>query len=265
VKQDPIVQADNITVRYGENTVLKDVSAMFMPSDITAILGISGCGKTTLLKALLGLIKPVSGTVRLFGQLMTDQDDPACVEMLKKAGVLFQNGALLGSMSITENVALPLSMHTTLPQEVINEMARIKLSQGGLSDAGRVFPSELSGGMRKRAALARALVLEPPLLFCDEPSAGLDPVTSAGLDELLLKLRESLGITIIVVTHELLSIERIANSILFLHEGSVLFSGTMDDARKSENDSIHNFFTRQEPSRAESGNADNNFIVENLV
>ena len=240
-----IVQAENITVRYGEHTVLNSVSVEFMSSDITVILGTSGCGKTTLLKTLIGLLKPDSGEVRLFGQKIVDQDDPSSVEILKKIGVLFQNGALLGSLNINENVALPLRMHTKLSYAVINEKVKTKLLEVGLPDAGKLYPSELSGGMRKRAALARALALEPKILFCDEPSAGLDPVTSAGLDELLLKLRESLGISIIAVTNELLSIEKIADSVLFLHEGSVLFSGTLDAARKLDSGPVNDFFLRK--------------------
>jgi len=243
--EDPIVQAENITVKYGERTVLNSVSVDFMPSNITVILGTSGCGKTTLLKTLLGLLKPVSGVVRLFGQQIIDQEDPSSVEILKKIGVLFQNGALLSSLNINENVALPLRMHTKLSNDVINEKVQIKLSEVGLPEAGKLFPSELSGGMRKRAALARALALEPKILFCDEPSAGLDPVTSAGLDVLLLSLRESLGISIIAVTHELLSIEKIADSVLFLHKGSVLFSGTLDAARKLETGPVEDFFLRR--------------------
>ncbi|OGJ85785.1 MAG: ABC transporter ATP-binding protein [Candidatus Raymondbacteria bacterium RifOxyA12_full_50_37] len=263
--QQPIVEAENVTVRYGEHVVLKAVSAAFMPSRITAILGTSGCGKTTLLKTLLGLITPVSGVVRLFGHTLADQDSPASVDMLKKAGTLFQNGALLGSLNIAENVALPLAMHTALPRDVIDEMVHIKLSQVGIPNAAYLFPSELSGGMRKRAALARALALEPPLLFCDEPSAGLDPVTSAGLDDLLLTLRESLGITIVVVTHELLSIERIADSILFLHEGSVLYSGVQDQARKAPDGPMHDFFARRELAAPEAVDETSDFIVENVA
>ncbi|OGS37650.1 MAG: ABC transporter ATP-binding protein [Elusimicrobia bacterium RIFOXYB2_FULL_49_7] len=261
----PIVEADHITVHYGQHTVLNEVSAEFMPSQITVILGTSGCGKTTLLKTLVGLLTPVSGRVRLFGQPLADQDAPATRDMLKKTGMLFQNGALLGSLTVAENVALPLTLHSALHHDIIDEIVRIKLSQVGMPQAANLYPSELSGGMRKRAALARALALEPPLLFCDEPSAGLDPVTSAGLDELLLKLRESLGITIIVVTHELLSIQRIADSILFLHKGSVLYSGTLEKAREAQTGPIHDFFARHESATPESINDAGNFIVENIL
>ncbi len=265
MENQPVVEADKITVSYGDHIVLKSVSAKFNRSDITVILGTSGCGKTTLLKTLVGLIRPVSGVVHLFGHPLTDQDDPESIEMLKKAGVLFQNGALLGSLTVAENTALPLTMHTGLPSEIIDEMVRIKLSRVGLPNAGHLYPSELSGGMRKRAALARALALDPPLLLCDEPSAGLDPVTSAGLDELLLGLRESLGITIIVVTHELSSIERIADSILFVEKGVVLYSGPLLKACELQTGPVHDFFSRSEPHPPESISPDGNFIVENII
>jgi phospholipid/cholesterol/gamma-HCH transport system ATP-binding protein len=166
--------------------------------------------------------------------------------LLRRVGVLFQNGALLGSLTTAENVALPLEMHTELPQPVITEIVQHRLAQVGLPHAANLLPSELSGGMRKRAALARALALEPPLVFCDEPSAGLDPVTSAGLDELLLSLRETLGITLVVVTHELASIERIADNIVFLHRGAVLFDGPYAQARSIPEGPVRDFFDRKE-------------------
>lgn len=193
--QAPIAEAERLCVKYGERTVLNDISTAFSPSKIHVILGTSGCGKTTLLKALIGLLKPSAGHVRLFGSEVLDNDSDSTVQLLRKVGVLFQNGALLGSLTTADNVALPLDMHTDLPKAIKQEIVAHRLAQVGLPHAAHLYPSELSGGMRKRAALARALVLEPPLVFCDEPSAGLDPVTSAGLDELLLSLKQTLGIT----------------------------------------------------------------------
>jgi phospholipid/cholesterol/gamma-HCH transport system ATP-binding protein len=246
MRSKKIVEVNNLVVRYGHKVILNDISASFNESEIKVILGTSGCGKTTLLKTIVGLLKPSAGKVFLFGTEILDQDDVQTVDALKKIGILFQNGALLGSLTVAENVALPLQMHTDLSDNLIREIVLMKLSQVDLPHAAQLYPGELSGGMRKRAALARALVLDPPLLFCDEPSAGLDPVTSAGLDDLLLRLRKMLGITIVVVTHELMSIRKIADSIIFLHNGTVLFDGNAEDGQKVGTGPLGEFFARQE-------------------
>ncbi len=261
----PTAEVRDLVVKYGDNTVLSNVTATFASSEIRVILGTSGCGKTTLLKSMIGLLRPASGTVRLFGQTLGDIDAPETVVLLRRIGVLFQNGAMLGSLTTAENVALPLDMHTSLPASIIKDIVQNKLAQVGLPKAGHLYPSELSGGMRKRAALARALALEPPLVFCDEPSAGLDPVTSAGLDELLLSLRESLGITLVVVTHELASIDRIADNIVFLHKGSVLFEGKLSEAKEQRSGAIFDFFRRRERGEAEAEQKNDYFTVENTI
>jgi phospholipid/cholesterol/gamma-HCH transport system ATP-binding protein len=258
----PVAVAKNLTVQYGDRRILADISSTVLSSEIRVILGASGCGKTTLLKAMIGLLKPAAGKVWLFDTEITDQDDPATMAVLKKVGVLFQNGALLGSLTVEDNVMLPLQMHTRLGDRLMREIVAYKLAQVNLPDAGPLYPSELSGGMRKRAALARALALDPPLVFCDEPSAGLDPVTSAGLDELLLELRASLGITIVVVTHELRSIERIADNISFLHGGSLMFEGPLREARALEGGPVHAFFSRQESGALQAAGAPVDFFVE---
>jgi phospholipid/cholesterol/gamma-HCH transport system ATP-binding protein len=257
-----IAVVKDLTVRYGARTVLSNISTTLTAGEIRVILGTSGCGKTTLLKAMIGLNKPATGSVRLFGVEIREQDDPATIDVLKKVGVLFQNGALLGSLTVQENVSLPLQMHTTLSEAVIKEIVAYKLDQVHLPDTGPLYPSELSGGMRKRVALARALALDPPLVFCDEPSAGLDPVTSAGLDELLLSLRKSLGITLVMVTHELASIESIADNISFLSQGSLLFDGPLAEARTIASGPVHDFFLRQESGSKGRAETTLDFFVE---
>jgi phospholipid/cholesterol/gamma-HCH transport system ATP-binding protein len=261
----PVIEVENLIVKYGERVVLNNITTRIAASEIRVILGTSGCGKTTLLKTMVGLLEPEQGTVKLFGKEIRDADSPETVQVLKNVGVLFQNGALLGSLTVGENVALPLQMHTVLPKEVMREIVRLKLTQVDLPGVYNLMPQELSGGMRKRAALARALVLDPPLVFCDEPSAGLDPVTSAGLDELLLRLRDDLGITILVVTHELSSIRAIADNVVFLHEGEVLFDGSLAEVLAIGSGPVFDFFNRRENHEKAFTHAVMNFTVENVL
>lgn len=266
IKPDaPVIEVENLIVKYGEHVVLNNISTRIAASEIRVILGTSGCGKTTLLKTLVGLLEPEQGSVKLFGKEIRDADSPETADVLKHVGVLFQNGALLGSLTVGENVALPLQMHTSLPKGVMREIVQLKLTQVDLPGAYDMMPQELSGGMRKRAALARALVLDPPLVFCDEPSAGLDPVTSAGLDELLLRLREDLGITILVVTHELSSIRTIADNVVFLQNGTVLFDGSLTDVLAIKSGPVFDFFNRQEHHEKVFTHAAMNFVVENVL
>jgi len=221
---------------------LDDISVDIFPGEITVILGSSGCGKTTLLKNILRLVEPVSGSVKFWGEEILDLDDIQMEKILRKLGVLFQSGALLNSISVYENISIPLELHTKLPRPLIDRIIQVKLNLVNLNEALYKYPSELSGGMKKRAALARAIALDPQILFCDEPSAGLDPLTAASLDELILSLKKQLKMTIVVVTHELASIHRIADKIIFLEEGKMLFNGTLEEAKKAGIPQIDTFF-----------------------
>jgi len=232
---EPVISIRNLIAKYGDLTVLDDISVDIFPGEITVILGSSGCGKTTLLKNILRLVEPVSGSVKFWGEEILDLDDVQMEKILRKLGVLFQSGALLNSISVYENISIPLELHTKLPRPLIDRIIQVKLNLVNLNEALYKYPSELSGGMKKRAALARAIALDPQILFCDEPSAGLDPLTAASLDELILSLKKQLKMTIVVVTHELASIHRIADKIIFLEEGKMLFNGTLEEAKKSWN------------------------------
>jgi phospholipid/cholesterol/gamma-HCH transport system ATP-binding protein len=211
-----VMSVRGLIAKYGEHTVLQGVDLEVRRGEIRVILGGSGGGKSTLLKNCIGLVHPAGGEVRILGEDLTALEGQARASLLNRVGVLFQNGALLGSLTIRENVALPIREHTDLEPDVIEELVRLKLAQVELSHAEFLLPSELSGGMRKRAALARAMALDPEILFCDEPSAGLDPLTSAELDELLMRMRDRFGMAIVVVTHELHSIETIADTAIML-------------------------------------------------
>jgi len=239
---DSIIKVRNLTAKYKDKTILDNISVDFFPNEITVILGKSGCGKTTLLKNIIRLYQPTEGTVEIFGEDVTLMEENEFNVILKKIGVLFQNGALLNSISVAENISIPLEQHTDLPRPIINHMIRSKLNLVELGHAFDLSPSQLSGGMRKRAALARAIALDPQILFGDEPSAGLDPVTASALDDLLLKLRDILKMSMVIVTHELASIQRIADRIIFLDEGKVLFQGKLSDAKKSVFPAVKAFF-----------------------
>ena len=240
-----ILEVENLHAWYGSQHVLDGVNFSVSPGEIVVVLGTSGCGKTTLLKNIIRLYKPRIGSIRLLGHEMAELEDENIEEVLKNVGVMYQYGALLNSLTVGENVALPLEMHTSLSPELRREIAELKLRQVELVNVYDKYPKELSGGMQKRVAVARAIVMDPNIIFCDEPSAGLDPVTALGLDNLLITLNETLGMTIVVVTHELESIKRIAHRITYLDEGKVLFSGTLDEAFESNIPQIQQFFLQE--------------------
>jgi len=242
IPNEPLARVTNLTAAYQDRVVLENVSLDVIPGEILVILGTSGCGKTTLLKHFIGLMKPAEGNVELFGEDWWLLDEPERESIIQRIGVLFQNGALLGSRSMGANVAVPLEQHTNLPDTVIDRVVKMKLRKVGLRGMEKLLPSELSGGMRKRAALARAMALDPPLIFCDEPSAGLDPATTYNLDRLLLDLRDNLGLTMVVVTHETASIRRIADRIAFLDEGKLIFTGPLEDALTTDIEPVSEFF-----------------------
>lgn len=244
-----VVEVTNLVTHYGVRKILDGVDMVVRRGEIMAIMGGSGSGKSTLLRHLLGLKKPTAGAVRVLGKDLASISHKELYALRREMGVAFQGGALFGSMSVGDNVSLPLREHTQLDENTIRIMARIKLEIMNLAGFEDLMPSELSGGMIKRAALARAVVMDPKLLFFDEPSAGLDPVVAAELDELILKLRNALNITVVVVTHELGSAFKIADRITMLDEGKVIFSGTVDDIRMSPNERVQDMIHRRPRSQ----------------
>jgi phospholipid/cholesterol/gamma-HCH transport system ATP-binding protein len=219
---DPVIIVDQLVKRFGSQTVLDGVNLSIMPGETMVIMGGSGSGKSTLLRHLIGSLRPEGGSVHLFGQELGSLDEEGLNGVRKQFGILFQSGALFNSLTIGENVALPLQEHTDLESNIIDFMVKIKLEQVGLREAANKYPAQISGGMKKRAGLARALALDPKILFYDEPSAGLDPVTSAEIDRLILDLTKKLGVTSVVVTHEMDSAFVIADRMAMLDRGRML-------------------------------------------
>jgi phospholipid/cholesterol/gamma-HCH transport system ATP-binding protein len=245
----PAIGVEDLECRYGDTVILSGVSFAVQEGELFFVIGGSGCGKSTLLRHLIGLKKPARGTVRYFGQNFTNEDLAARRNLLKTFGVLYQNAALWSSMTLRENVALPLEQYTELNRRERDEIVTLKLAQVGLAGYEEFYPSELSGGMRKRAGLARALALDPRIVFFDEPSAGLDPVTSRKLDELVLQIRETLGTTMVIVSHELASIFALADRVIMLdHEArGIIAEGRPRELADTSNDPrVREFLTRAE-------------------
>ena len=241
---DLAIDVRNLVTHYGTRKILDGISFQARQGEIMVIMGGSGSGKSTLLRHLLGLHQPTSGSIKLLGQDITRLNADQMYELRKNMGVAFQGGALFNSMTVGENVELPLREHTELDENTMRIMSRMKLEVVNLAGFENLMPSELSGGMIKRAALARAIVMDPRLLFFDEPSAGLDPVVSAELDELILMLRDAMNMTIVVVTHELDSAFKIADRITVLDQGRILMSDTVAAVRASDNERICSLLNR---------------------
>jgi len=216
IEVGPRIEVDGLTMAFDGFVVQRNVSFTVPEGQIFAIMGASGCGKSTLRKHMIGLVEPAAGDIRYDGESFTSSGPERRSEMSRRFGVLFQSGALWSSMTLAENVSVPLSQYTKLRPAEIDELVSLKLALVGLAGFEEFYPSEISGGMRKRAGLARAIALDPDILFFDEPSAGLDPLSSRRLDDLILELRDSLGATVVIVSHELASIFAIANNSVFL-------------------------------------------------
>lgn len=241
----PLIEVDHLVAHYGTRLILDDISFTVQQGEILVVLGGSGSGKSTLLKHMIGLLRPTAGAVRYRGLDLVQTEEDERGTLLRHVGVSFQSGGLFNSLTVTENVALPLREHGGLDEATIQALVRMKLSLVGLADAGQLMPAELSGGMKKRAGVARALALDPEILFFDEPSAGLDPILGAGLDQMILSLRRLLGLTLIVITHELASIRTVADRALMLDRGKIIFLGTMAEVDESPHPRVRQFFQRQ--------------------
>jgi phospholipid/cholesterol/gamma-HCH transport system ATP-binding protein len=248
----PAISVRNLRVKYGEREILHGINFEIAAGETLVILGGSGSGKSTLLRTLVGLELPSGGEIWVRGKNFAAMSDAERDELLKKMGMSFQGGALFGSMSVADNVALPLREHTELDESTIEIIVRLKLDQVGLSGFDNYMPAQLSGGMKKRAAIARALAMDPEILFFDEPSAGLDPIIAAGIDELILKLKKAFRITIVVVTHELASAFLIGDRMILLDKGVIVANGTPQELQASKQPRVRQFLDRiPEPELSE--------------
>ena len=242
---EPIIEVEELVTHYGERQILNGVTLTVNEGEVLVIMGGSGSGKSTLLRYMLALERPTTGRIRILGQDLAAATAMEMYELRKRMGVAFQFGALFSSLSVGENIVLPLREHTDLDEQTMHIMARMKLQVVDLAGFEDLMPAELSGGMVKRAALARAVIMDPKMLFCDEPSAGLDPVVAAAIDELILRLRDALRMTVVVVTHELDSAFKIADRIVVLDKGNILTLGTVDEVRASDHPRVQALLNRE--------------------
>ncbi len=238
-----VIEIRNLSTRFGRSIIHESVDMTVFPGEIFALVGGSGSGKSTLLREAILLQQPASGSIRVFDQEIVGLSDEEALPLRRRWGVMFERGALFSSLTVTDNVGMVLQEHTRLTATLIAEIAAIKIALTGLpADAGPKYPNELSGGMRKRASLARALALDPELLFLDEPTAGLDPLSASGIDELVRSLRDSLGLTIMMVTHDLDLLWRAADRVAVLGKGRIVGVGTMTELSKSDDPLIQQYF-----------------------
>jgi phospholipid/cholesterol/gamma-HCH transport system ATP-binding protein len=242
---DYIIEVRDLAVKYGDRTVLDGLNFKVRRGETFVILGGSGCGKSTLLRNLVGLMRPHSGQIIFDGRDITAMNEDDRIEIRKRMGMCFQGSALFNSMSIADNVALPLREHTRLEESTIEIMTKIKLELVGLSGFEDYLPAELSGGMRKRAGLARAMAMDPEVIFYDEPSAGLDPIVAAGLDQLIRTMQSTFNLTSVVVTHEMASVNQIADTVCMLNKGRIVEMGTLRELAASTDPFVRQFFERR--------------------
>lgn len=239
------IQLEDLSVGYPGLVVLEGLNATLPAGKVSVILGGSGSGKSTLMRHVLGLSRPFSGRILLGHKDIFTLSSREFRSMRRRIGVLFQDGALLGSLTLGENVALPLKEHTRLHLDTIREVVRLKLRLVGLEDFAEFFPGQLSGGMRKRAGLARALVMDPPILLCDEPTSGLDPINAALMDQLLKNMNKHFGVTVVVVSHDLQSLFAIADYALVLHQGKAAFAGELEELKNTQDPYLRQFLDRK--------------------
>jgi len=254
-RDDNIIEVRDLVVKYGPVTVLDGINLDVKRGEVFVILGGSGCGKSTLLRNLVGLMRPHSGSILYNGRDFTKMSDEERVDARKKMGMCFQGSALFNSMTIGDNVALPLREHTSLEPSTIDIMTKIKLELVGLGGFENFMPAELSGGMMKRAGLARAMAMDPDIIFYDKPSAGLDPIVGAGLDMLIRKMQHTFNLTSVVVTHEMESVKLIADRIVMLEKGRVIGLGTLDEIKRVDHPFIEQFFARRPNAEGEDSSA----------